>query len=561
MILQHFVLPTDDYEAARPLYVKGCAGTYPITIHAGSSVDFRTFFNLFPSEKYKRFAGIDHIILRLDCEGTPVVDIYRYGESGCKTESVNYSSDLIIDIGDEYLLGVVVRAEGSDVILRGGAYCTDLEPVNAVHLAHVICTYHRENDVKRKLDWICGVFGEDPSMKDSLTVYVIDNGRSFAYDNDLVKVVPSPNYGGSGGFTRGMIEAVNDGISTHVTLNDDDAMLDPETIFRTISFFRMVSEEKRDLVLGGTIFDKDKPTSVHEAGAFCRNGKLYFNDEMDATEVEGCLKIDRGLTGEECDSYFAWCYMSVSCDVIRRYGFGLPLFFQFDDVEYSLRIGAIPKITMCGISVWHPFMKSHSVNKSYFGIRNTLVATASNGLLDSRVIKRMVMDTAANVFYYRYLTADAQLQALRDFKNGPEKVFSMITEGYSLFDEYKKEEPLENKRLTDRNIKHSRMFMKATINGLLFPSIGELETDMSDGEMYHFYRKGKVYYRTDDGKEIVCKRSPTRSLSLLFKIVCISCTIFLKKGRINRMYSKALSVFASEEEWWALYNKYESNNA
>ena len=552
-VIQNIVLPIAGYGDIGPLYVKDYSGDFPITLSRGESADLRTFFNLFPSEKYREYAGLDHVMLRLDCDGNPNIEIFRYRDTECISESQRYNGDLRLDLCDECLLGIVILADNADVTVRSGCFYSDKETINDVHLAHVICTYRREKDVTEKLDLICSKCRQDPLMKDNLTVYVIDNGQSLDYHDKLVRLIHSPNLGGSGGFTRGMIEAVNDGVSTHVTLNDDDAMLDPETIHRTIAFYMLISFEKKETILGGTIFRRDEPTVVYEAGAYYRNGEIFSNGDMDPITIEGCMALDKVVHGCEEGSYFAWCYTTMPIEVVRRYGFSLPLFFQFDDIDYGLRVKDVPKVTMCGLLVWHAFVNVYSVNKMYFGMRNRLIISASNSLIDMKMMKKAFLDIMANLGYYRYLIAEAQLQALRDIRAGPDKVFRMITKGYRLFDEYKYEEPMPEKRLTAKHIRHSSWFIYLTFNGVLFPSIGDYETDMSDHDIYHYYRKGRVFYKSEDGKEIVCKRSAIRTISLTFKILWNIGLISIRKGKITKLYSEAAKEYRSENSWQKLF--------
>lgn len=552
-VIQNIVLPIAEYEGARSLYIKDYNGDFPITISKGESIDLRTYFNLFPSEKYRKYANLDHVMLRLDCEGNPDIEIFRYGTGSYNTESMVYDNEIRIELHDECLLGIVITASLTDVTIHNGCFYTNKGDINDIHLAHVMCTYRREKDITNKLDWICSKCEQDPLLRECLTVYVIDNGRTLDYQNESVKVIPSPNLGGSGGFSRGMIEAVNDGVSTHVTLNDDDAMLDPETIHRSIAFYRLIVKERKEIVLGGTIFRRDEPTIVHEAGAYYKDGGIRSNCGMDSTTTEGCLKLERALCGDEEGSYFAWCYMTMPCDVIRRNGFSLPLFFQFDDIDYSLRIKGIPKVTMCGICVWHAFVNTFSVNKMYFGIRNMLVTAASNSLLNRNTMKKAFFDVMINVGFYRYPTAEAQLQALRDIRNGPDKVFEMITRGYLLFTEYKYDEPVSDKKLTTRHINHGMLFKCLTLNGVLFPSIGDYETDMSDWEVYHYYRKGRVFYKSEDGRETVCERSAVRTISLTLRVLWNIGMILMRKGKINRLYSDASKKYSSEINWQRLF--------
>ena len=297
LIVQHIVLPIDEFEGTEDLYTKEGIKGFPIRLSSGDSVDLRTYFNFFPSERYRTYAGINSIKLKLECEGTPVIEIHRCDVDSDDFERLSYLEGMEIELKEECLLGLVIRAEDSDVTINGGHFYVETEKVNKIHLAHIICTYHRETEVKNKLDLICRILRNYPFIEDDYSLYVVDNGRSFQYDDDLVKVIPSDNYGGSGGFSRGMIEAINDGISTHVVLNDDDAVLDPEVIYRTISFYKLISEEKKETILGGTIFDKGHPLTIHEAGAYYDNGVLRAYDDMDPMTVEGCISADQSLKG------------------------------------------------------------------------------------------------------------------------------------------------------------------------------------------------------------------------------------------------------------------------
>ena len=75
------------------------------------------------------------------------------------------------------------------------------------HLAHVICTYHREKDLQDKLGRIGSFLDKDPDMKEHLGIFVIDNGRTVKdIERGNVRLIGSPNYGGSAGFARGMMD-------------------------------------------------------------------------------------------------------------------------------------------------------------------------------------------------------------------------------------------------------------------------------------------------------------------------------------------------------------------
>ena len=553
-VIQHIVLPIEGFEGTEQLYARDYSGNFPILLYSGDSIDLRTYFNFFPSEKYRMYTRVKIIKLRLDCDGNPSVEIHRCGKGSDNYEIQDCSEEISIELGDECLIGLVIRASNDDVCIRGGYFFVDSEQSEKVSVAHIICTYHREKVIKEKLNLICDTLRKHPSILDEYRIYVVDNGCSLEYDDSIVKIIPSDNYGGSGGFSRGMIEAINDNVSTHVILNDDDAHLDPETVFRTISFYKFITEKNKETFLGGATFEKDKPVMIHESGAFYRNGKLVAVKGMDPTTIEGCVSADQGLIGDEINSYVAWCYVAMPCSVIRKYGMALPIFFQIDDVDYSLRAKDVKKITMCGISVWHPFPNSHSVNKSYFGIRNVLVVAASNGLLNPGAIKFAVLDTIFNTGCLRYRTAEAQLQAIKDFRKGPETVFEKISKGYSLFDEYDYSDSVTRENLTDRVINHGRLFSFLTLNGVLLPSIGNIEASIHTYETNLFYRKGRAYFRSLDGKVCVINRSVKKTISLIIRLSFNTAMLVLNMRRLNKRYRKASDTYCSETAWNRLFN-------
>ena len=232
----------------------------------------------------------------------------------------------------------------------------------------------------------------------------------------------------------------------------------------------------------------------------------------------------------------------------------LPLFFQYDDVDFSLRVKDIPKITMCGISVWHHYLKFHSVNRTYYSARNMLTIAAVNGRFNTRLVRNIFFFIMTNIGCYRYSSAEAQLQAIYDFRKGPVKVFDAITEDYSRFEEYKFEDPVEMEDLITKVIKHCRPFYYITLNGIIFPSIGNIKADMESYETYEFYRKGKAYYFSPDGKMMVSDRSRKKIITLSVRTAVSMMALLLRKRHINKIYSKASRFYSSEENWMRLCN-------
>lgn len=78
--------------------------------------------------------------------------------------------------------------------------------------------------------------------------------------------------------------------------------------------------------------------------------------------------------------YNGWWTCLIPAEAIERIGLPLPVFFQWDDVEYSLRAGraGIPTITLPSAAVWHAdfYWKDVDGFAHYFSTRNGLITAA-----------------------------------------------------------------------------------------------------------------------------------------------------------------------------------------
>ena len=98
-----------------------------------------------------------------------------------------------------------------------------------------ITTFRREEAVRTTVERFRRFFADQP-LRDHIKLNVVDNGQSvdLAPGDDL-RIIPNANLGGAGGFTRGLIEARDQGAS-HCLFMDDDASVHMESIIRTWLF-------------------------------------------------------------------------------------------------------------------------------------------------------------------------------------------------------------------------------------------------------------------------------------------------------------------------------------
>ncbi|MEW5856233.1 MAG: hypothetical protein AB1861_02420 [Cyanobacteriota bacterium] len=98
-------------------------------------------------------------------------------------------------------------------------------------------------------------------------MFVVDNGRTLNeadFREPKLRLVPNINAGGSGGFTRGLVEALEENVYSHFLLMDDDIELESQWIYRLFSLHEYA---KTDFAVAGGLLNLEKNYMLYEAGA------------------------------------------------------------------------------------------------------------------------------------------------------------------------------------------------------------------------------------------------------------------------------------------------------
>ncbi len=555
-VIQHIVMPSGIAEGDEGLYVRGTGGgRFPLSLRKGEVLDLCAHFNFLPIGRLREDADTGEILLRLTFEGSLRVRTRAFGP-GSETAGDSFrprnGDGYPLDCSQGDLLGLSVEAE-EDTILYSGEFVCRPEHVKNIRLAHAVCTYRREDELRDKLDRIDTYLKEYPELKDHLKILIVDNGGTLGdIQNGHTELIqPGRNLGGSGGFARGMLEALS-GDSTHVLLNDDDARLDPEILFRTVSYYSLLKDGLSDTMLGASMLRLDRPCTVHESGAQLIRSKPHaLKNGLDLSRTEDNI----GLVRRERIDYLGWWYITVPLDSVRRDGLPLPMFVKIDDVEYGIRSPS-RKTTMCGISVWHPpFSSGYSASSVYYSHRNILAALASERMLDreriSEYFERAVLDTAC----LRYVSADATVRAVKDFLKGPDALFGMCAEGPIAIENYRYGDVSElEKELRPRQEKTAGFrFRKYTLNGLILPSCGDVTTDFGEMHTDRFYRAGKALYTADGKKGTLCRRSLYRAMCQIAELYILKRKVLRRMEKLNGEYGAAAPRYSSENYWKDLF--------
>lgn len=414
-----------------------------ITLNNEAAVSFDTYFNGFSAGKWFKYTRIGRISLKLRIKGCVRVRLiykekqpdqifsYVVDERCCDTKG----KILELEFPFQYerktgMYAFELEASEDECCFYGGAFYEvgeETEPAEDIKIALIICTYKREDFIYKNLEILNEYFwtDQDSELNGNLEAYISDNACTLdperAGGGQNIHIFQNKNTGGSGGFTRGMIECLRAerlGI-THVLLMDDDIVIQPESIFRTYSILKLLKPEFKDSYIGGAMLRIDKPWYQTESGSLWNSGNLIGRKiGLDLRTLDACLYNE---FEEKCD-YNAWWYCTIPMQYVRSDNLPLPIFIRGDDVEYGLR-NMKNLILMNGICVWHePFEFKYSSSMYYYIFRNRLIDNAIHGVPYSKkqFLKEFKEWFKRELFTYRFKNAQLLLDGVNDFLKGIE---------------------------------------------------------------------------------------------------------------------------------------------
>ncbi len=445
-VLQRFL--TDRAPERRSLYWRDShadAGRRPsvhgesggiLAVDAGGTLSFDTYFNAFFEAQWHRYTRLRRVMLQITLSGSALVRVYRHalGTKALVVEQTAGPGTAWIALptpGTNFrqhgFLSVELDALHDSFAFLGGAWVTQDTPAVEVGLAAVFCTFNRELDITR----VMGALGSDCEAQERIArVFVISQGRpGLALSPAFLEataplglrltVIEQENFGGAGGFSRGLLAALADPALTHAVLLDDDIDLEPDSLLRMAAFFSFCD---RDLVLGGHMLDLLYPTTLYEAGAVVSHRHWNFLPQHFGRELANTSELEP-LSHPFAVHYNGWWCCGIPLSILREHGMPLPCFIRGDDLEFGLRLHqrGVPTVPMPGVAVWHePFYLKLGGWHIYYETRNMLVTASLHQPFDrSGVVRRMGRQITVHLLTYRYYGTALILQGIRDFLAGP----------------------------------------------------------------------------------------------------------------------------------------------
>lgn len=427
------------------------------TLAGPGRFDFTTYFNALPTSKWREYTVAKDFHLHLELRGS-ACEVFRTSAGAFDYDSNVHDEgklsvpasdewvawDLPITVGSEDVLNAFLIETDGIVEMRRACYCAEVDPkdVRIVELALATTTFKKEEFILKNIDLIKNqIIATDEAISGHFTLHVVDNGRTLdahALEGPRVHIHPNPNVGGSGGFARGMIEAMEQQPrATHVLLMDDDVIVSAESIIRTFNLLSIVNDEYRDAFVSGAMMSLEEPyLRTEDLGFFTCTGN--FRPLKPAENVSLLHGIVSGETYEAptdlypdtSQLYAGWWFCSIPVSTIEREGLPLPLFVRSDDAEYSLRCK--PRfMTMSGICVWHAafqFKYSAAVER-YQVSRNTLICQFTTDMAPMSDFLREVRHVVhLDLKKYNYDDAELAVEGLEDFLRGPQFIETPVVE-------------------------------------------------------------------------------------------------------------------------------------
>lgn len=408
-------------------------------------VAFDRLFNVFYEAYWLRQVAFDATRLTLRYEGSGKVAVHRKVldatghtnaielatvelRSGASSVELTLAAPRGTSLSTPGMLSFAVTTDAGLTIL-GGEWSIDAAPRRTPRLTLVTCTTRYD-------EMMPGFFSAlERAAWDNVASVIVVNNNASSFDAQLASrfpetsarltVINQSNEGGTGGFTRGLLEAERLAGLTHVAFLDDDILLPDGLLERLGDLLAFV---KDDAVVGGQMLDLRLPHVLSSSGEFFDTSRAMPTNPYGEIDLRAA-KWEMPFLREHRGQWNGWWLCVYPATIGSKIGYPLPLFLKWDDIEYGVRASraGLGHVTFPGIAVWHePFRTKIANWDGYFNARNGLVTRAllcdDRQLKRSQLVARVVAPFAWNLLTYRYVQCELILLGCRDYRAGPDAI-------------------------------------------------------------------------------------------------------------------------------------------
>ncbi|WP_295789601.1 glycosyltransferase [uncultured Microbacterium sp.] len=455
--VNHVVFPVEGVAEVSALYVDTGTGdgSQPgeayeilnrrsIRVFAHRRVSLSTYFNAFPASYWQRWTSVRDVTLTVTFEGEGLVSVYKSTARGRSSavasrrfadETVAFDLPVRSFVDGGFYWFDVACAQDDATLISAEWTVAVPEDWEGGRATVGITTFNRPDYC---LNQIRAVGGNDDVAEVLDRLVVVDQGTDLVanqagYDEaaavlgDRLHLVRQPNLGGSGGFSRAMLEGMRSERSTYVLLLDDDAISEPEAILRAVRFADFAVAPT---IVGGGMLHLDDRSVLYTQGEVWDAAKSWMRasgaSEYDHDFADETLRETPELHRRLDADFNGWWMCLIPTAVLDRIGLSLPVFLKFDDIEYSLRAAenGFPTVCLPGVAVWHMAWHDKDPTRTweeYFIHRNRIIT----GLLRSHAPRggilplHSLLGDIKLLFMLQYSTVRLRHEAIRDVLRGP----------------------------------------------------------------------------------------------------------------------------------------------
>jgi galactofuranosylgalactofuranosylrhamnosyl-N-acetylglucosaminyl-diphospho-decaprenol beta-1,5/1,6-galactofuranosyltransferase len=431
------------------------AATGGATVRAERRLTFGTYFNAFPASYWRRWTELSVVRLCMRVEGSGSVIVYRSTAKG----HVQRADSRLVDASEPTTLVFDLPLKP---FIDGGWYWFDIEAGDEEFTLHeAVWAFETERQQSGKLsigittfnrpefcvDQLIKLSEEPPVLEVIDEIIVVDQGTQKVSDHEdyakaaaalgpKLRLVEQGNLGGSGGFSRAMMETADRGSAEYVLLLDDDVVCEPEGILRAVAFADLA---KHDTIVGGQMFSLYDRSVLHAYGEAVAKYRWFWGPAPNTYHghnfANKSLRSTSWLHRRVDVDYNGWWMCLIPTSIIRKIGLSLPMFIKWDDAEFGLRASeaGYPTVTLPGVAVWHvPWHeKDDTIDwQAYFHRRNRIVAALLHSPYErgGRLVRESLETQVRHVLSMQYGPAEMGLMAIEDILEGPERMHRDVLE-------------------------------------------------------------------------------------------------------------------------------------
>ena len=502
-----------------------------------------------------------------------VLDVAESGRVGFETKL-----DRFLDGG---ALWVEVEARGGGVGLADLRW-TVAAPERVRPVAIAICTFNRADDCAAT---VAALASDETVLAGIDALFVVDQGTDHVRDREMfttaaqrlgdkLRYLQQPNLGGAGGFTRGLYEvsAVNE--HADVILMDDDILCEPETVLRLHAFANMTVEPT---LVGAQMLFLLNPDYLNISAE-----EVHLHDLQHGQKVPKALRDTSMLTKRQerrVDAgYNAWWTCLIPAEVVAKIGLPIPIFFQWDDVEFGVRAreAGFVTVTLPNAAVWHAdfYWKDYDDWARYFSTRNSLIVASLHVDLDpTRTVKLLLETIGQHLVAMQYGLVHTMLTGIEDYLEGPRilddggmAVMAEIRASRSKYPETVQHDAatapivqahLHTRRAVGKPSRETLVLLKRALNQWLGRTQhGLIGVTREDAYWWHVSLFDHVVVTdSSQGGVRIRQRDKETARELLYRTFRVLRRLRNELPKVSQQYRDAFPTLTSRENWERLYGK------